>query len=112
MSDQMRFDQWAVLELFGHQRIAGRVTEQAVGGCAFVRVDVPKIGDDEAFTKLFGNGAIYAFTIVTEEVARAVAASIRAQPINPFDIPLLRQKPLPLRSDQDYDGDDLRHALE
>ena len=41
MSDQEKFDQWAVVELFGHQQIAGRVTEASIGGCSFLRVDVP-----------------------------------------------------------------------
>jgi hypothetical protein len=33
------FEEWALLELFGHQRLAGRVTEQQLGGASFVRVD-------------------------------------------------------------------------
>ena len=35
-------DQWAIVELFGHQRIAGKISEHAVGGCSFVRIDVPE----------------------------------------------------------------------
>jgi hypothetical protein len=34
MSETNQFDQWAVIELFGHNRIAGRVTEQVIGGCS------------------------------------------------------------------------------
>jgi hypothetical protein len=41
MSEQDKFDSWAVVELFGHQQIAGRVTEASIGGCSFLRVDVP-----------------------------------------------------------------------
>lgn len=26
------FDQWCIVEIFGHERIAGRVTEQRIGG--------------------------------------------------------------------------------
>ena len=37
------FEQWAIVEIFGHQRIAGKVTEQTIGGCSFVRVDVPAL---------------------------------------------------------------------
>ena len=33
------FDSWAIVEIFGHQTFAGRVTEQAIGGASFVRVD-------------------------------------------------------------------------
>lgn len=37
-----RFDQWGIVELMGHQRVAGHITEQQVGGTNFVRVDIPK----------------------------------------------------------------------
>jgi len=69
-----KFEQWAILELFGKQRIAGLVSEETIGGCSFVRVDVPKTTEEGwAFTKLFGNGAIYAITITTKErVLKAV----------------------------------------
>jgi hypothetical protein len=34
-------DGWAVLELMGHRRIAGRITEVTIGGAGFLRIDVP-----------------------------------------------------------------------
>ncbi|MDD2657785.1 MAG: hypothetical protein PHD04_03970 [Candidatus Pacebacteria bacterium] len=46
-----KFDEWAIIDLFGHQKIAGRVSEQQIGGASFVRVDVPL---EPPFTKLFG----------------------------------------------------------
>lgn len=51
--------QWAIVEIFGHSRYAGIISEHAIGGCSFVRVDVPETGEEPAFTKLFGQGAIY-----------------------------------------------------
>jgi hypothetical protein len=65
----------------GHDRYAGRVTEETIGGCAFVRIDVPAIGDRQAFTKLFGSGAIFSITPVSEELARQAAASFRSRPV-------------------------------
>ena len=89
-TEREKFDQWCVVELFGHQRIAGRVTEQTIGGCAFVRVDVPVVGEIPAYTRLFGNGAIYAINPVTEEIAKASAAAYRVVPVSPYEIPELR----------------------
>jgi hypothetical protein len=43
MADTPSTEQWAIVEIFGHQRIAGRLTEQTIGGCSFVRVDVPAL---------------------------------------------------------------------
>ena len=106
-TEREKFDQWCVVELFGHQRIAGRVTEQTIGGCAFVRVDVPAVGDNPAYTRLFGNGAIYAINPVTEEIARAAATSYRVVPVSPYDIPELRairsQAAIPFNDNDDDD---------
>ena len=106
-----KFETWAVVELFGHKRIAGKLTEQEVGGTAFVRVDVPQ--DNGAWvTHYYGQGAIYAFHPVTEEVARGAASHLDDQPVHTWDFPedvrtFLRQKSLPYeeaeQGDEDYD---------
>ena len=104
MSEPAKFDEWAIVEVMGHQRYAGKVTEQAIGGCNFVRVDVPKIDQStperaditQAFTKLLGQASIFAITPVSEEVARHVAASIRAAPVHVYDLPRVHQAVLPL----------------
>ena len=70
------FSQWCLVELFGHQRIAGQVTEETIGGCSFVRVDVPAVDGSEALTKFYGNGAIYSMTPVSEELARLITQQI------------------------------------
>lgn len=101
------FCQWAIVELFGHQRMAGRVTNEAVGGCNFVRVDVPETKGRPAFTRLLGQGAIYAINIVSEDVARAAAASFKSEPVSVFDLPQLRQQSLPIYGGDGPDDDDV-----
>lgn len=92
-TDLSKFEQWAVVEIMGHRRFAGFVSEQTVGRASFVRVDVPDVavnGDTlPAFTKLFGAGSIYAITICTEETARAFAASIRERAFSTYEAPRL-----------------------
>lgn len=77
-----KFEQWAIVELFGHQRIAGLITEQAIGGTSFVRVDVPGTDGKQGFTKLYGQGAIYGMTFVDEETGRAAVKQIAPKPID------------------------------
>lgn len=105
------FDQWAVVEIFGHQRIAGRVREELLAGKAFLRVDVPAIGDAAAFTRYYGAAAVYSLTPTTEEVARMAAAQLRADPIAVY-IPSARQlasgAPNSAFEDPDFDFEDER----
>jgi len=89
-----RFDAWAIIDLFGHQRLAGRVTEQVIGGCSFVRVDVPECPGSQGFTRLLGNGAIYSITLVDEKTARAFVAYCRPQPMDTWEASqMLKQLP-------------------
>jgi hypothetical protein len=84
MSEE-KFDQWGIVEIMGHDRIAGRITEQAMGGCAFVRVDVPEIGGRPAYTKLFGSSAIFSISLTSEETARLAAAKFSPAPMSSWD---------------------------
>lgn len=90
-----KFESWAIVELFGHQRIAGLVTEATIGGCPLIRVDVPMTKRHPSFTRFLGNGAIYGINPVAEEIARAAAENYGAAPIQPYELPELRQRRLP-----------------
>ena len=80
--ENKRFEQWALIELFGHTRISGKVTEETIGGTSFVRVDVPAIDELQAITKYYGQGAIYSMTVVDEETAIASAKALRVHPVS------------------------------
>lgn len=95
---------YAVIELFGHARVAGAVSEQNFGGANLIRVDIPEVaytavdydaprGPDgyqkvtrtiPAHTRSFGAGAIYGVNWCDEETARLAAAEIRDEPLKPY----------------------------
>lgn len=88
-----KFDSWALAELFGHQRIVGRVTEATLAGGAFLRVDVPEQGPAKpAFTRFYGPSAIYSLNPVSEEVARGLLVQYRNEPVNRFELPQIADK--------------------
>lgn len=90
MKEQEQFEEWALLELFGHQRIAGKVTNATIGGGSFIRVDVPGTKKDEvAFTRYYSPSSIYSISPVTERVARALAAKLDVAPVSRWDLPQL-----------------------
>lgn len=86
-----KFDQWALVELYGHQRIVGRVREATIGGCSFVRVDVPAVGEQKEFTRYFGQNAIYSLNPIAEGVAMQLAERFRNPPVSAYDLPAPRQ---------------------
>lgn len=85
-------DTWALVELMGHQRIIGKVTEQEIAGSKLLRVDVPRLGDAQAITKYFGSSAIYAITPLDEDTARVMAAKVDVAPVSVWDARLIAKQ--------------------
>ncbi|MDQ5904005.1 MAG: hypothetical protein QG584_831 [Pseudomonadota bacterium] len=89
-AERQDFKQWAIVELFGHARIAGLLTEQTIGGSSFVRVDVPEyVSEGQTFpavTRLLGQASIYGITFVDEATATIAAREIRYQPVSVWSL--------------------------
>lgn len=75
---------WAVIELFGHQVIAGVVSKVEPFGSPMVQVDVPATDGQPAFTRQFNPSAIYGITYVSEAVALATAREVHHKPVNVY----------------------------
>lgn len=86
MTDLPVFDQWCIVELFGHQRYAGRVS-QAEWPPGFARLEVPATPGHEAVTQLLSPQSIYRLTPTTEEIATRVAAQCRPEPVHRWELP-------------------------
>ena len=82
--NQVKFETWALVELFGHNQLSGKVSEQIIAGQSFVRIDVPKTKKVPAFTKYHLPTAIYGLTPVDEDYATRMAERIEAQPVNDY----------------------------
>jgi hypothetical protein len=85
---------WALVELFGHQRIVGFLTQQTFGSGVLFRVDVPDLTKEKVvirkgFTRYFGLSAIYSITPVDEQTVRELLPMIDGTPA---------ARPLTLRS--------------
>lgn len=105
MEHQSILDYWAIIEIFGHVRLAGRITEAKIGGCEFLRVDVPETSEQPAFTRLYGQGAIYSITLVSEDVARLAAERLAEKPLTVWmpQVKLLKDR-IEVRPDSDERG--------
>lgn len=97
MSDTTKpqpFNEWALVELFGHQKIVGKVSEATMAGGAFLRVDVPSFNGAPAFTRFYSPGAVYSINPVSEEIARGLMETYRNEPVSRFELPQLADKVL------------------
>ncbi len=90
---------WAIVELFGHKTLAGRVTKDT-SLFPLLRIDVPATEAAPEFTAEYGPGAIYGITYVSEEVARITAQAIKANPVVVYNPDLVTREEFDRMQDQ------------
>ena len=86
---------WAIVEVMGHARYAGRVSEYTELGVPLVRVEVPATDGQPAFEKLLGASAIFRITPCTEKVAREAARQFAVRPLSLVSLPSAEPARLP-----------------
>jgi len=98
------FGVWAILELMGHVKLAGFVTEEELFGGKMGRIDIP--GEDEQMmTQYFGGHTIYRLTPVTELVARAFAMRNQPRPVHIYELQLPAPK-MEIESSPDWEDEE------
>jgi hypothetical protein len=108
MQTQEKFDLWCIVELFGHQKIAGKCTEQNIAGTNMLRVDVPETKSQPAFTRFFGSAAIYAINPVDEETAKHYAEKLEVKPIDSWNISeIIKKHNVAMLENKSSDNDEL-----
>lgn len=106
MTQPSTFAEWCIVELMGHRRLGGYVTEATIAGEGFLRVEVPGPAGEPIATQFFRPGSVYALTPVTEAMARAVAASNQPQPVSRWELPAPCPTDPPVRDFNDFDEED------
>lgn len=127
-----KFEGWALVELFGHQREAGYVTTQYYGDKAMFQIDIPEVParqetltrpnwegprmlpigsviEREAVagrTRLVNPGAVYAMNPATEEAVRAAVAASGSREIKVLSLPEGKQLAAPDEGDAGEVDDD------
>lgn len=91
--------EWAIVEVFGHRKHAGRIREEERFGAKMLRIDIPRKGDPEANgwdTHWYGGASLFSMTLTDE------ATALRAN--KPYEPPARYSLPAP--DDEDSDDDD------
>jgi hypothetical protein len=82
---------WALVELFGHQRIVGHVTVDPVEFPGMVRVDVPDLLKNgevsrKGHTRYIARAAIYALNPCDEGTVRSLLPHVDGLPSRPMSL--------------------------
>lgn len=78
------FEGWAILELMGHRRRAGRIAEVEMFGGKLLRIDIPTA--DGEVTEFYGASSIYSLRPASEDVARRAAEGMGdPRPVRPVE---------------------------
>jgi hypothetical protein len=88
MAEEGTYSGFGIVDLMGHLRRAGKISEVESFGTKLLRVDIPVAGEadgeEEWVTEYYGGGAIYSLRPATEAVAREAARRIGdPRPPNP-----------------------------
>ena len=102
------YEGWAILELMGHRRRAGQVSEVELASAKLLRLDIPAVDDEgaaiPALTEFYGGAAIYCLTPCAEDVARRIARAIG----NPHPVaPMAHRLAGPSETFDHFDDEDL-----
>ena len=104
MNTNDKFETWGIIELFGHQKMAGLISEQVLGGASMIRIDVPETENQPSFSRLLNVSAIYAINPTDEATAKAMAGRFDKKPIETWDIKnVIAKQKLALTSSNDPD---------
>lgn len=99
MSERPVFEGWAILELMGHRRLGGYVSEATIAGVGFIRIEIVAEKPIDCATQFYSPGAVYALTPTTEAMARAVAAHNAPQPVHRWELAQLPAASAATRAD-------------
>jgi hypothetical protein len=82
---------WALVELFGHQRVVGLVTVDPPEFPGMIRVDVPDLLKNgevkrQGFTRYIGRSAVYGVTPIDEATVRNMLPHVDGRPARPMEL--------------------------
>lgn len=78
--EKARLEQYAVVEMMGHRKVIGKITESDIGASSLIKVTVLNKSGEPERTEYIGVGSIYCLTIVTEAVAKEAVANYTPEP--------------------------------
>lgn len=82
------FQHHAIVEVFGHEKYAGKITTETIAGTSMYRLEVPAIDGETplpGFIKFINPTSVFSITPVTEEYALEMAKKLQKHPVNGYE---------------------------
>lgn len=95
-------EMYALVELFGHTKLAGRIREVQMFGAPAMCVEVPAVGDRPGSVHYYGRAAVFGWHIIDEAEALAWAAHLAVPGVLPA---FARQERITADAHIEYDAD-------
>lgn len=106
MAEDTAPEEWAIVEIMGHRRLAGRIQQVTRFGADMLRIDRP-MKDGTFVTEFYGGSSIYAVRPCTEAIAHGAEESWNdPRPIAPLDYRQREAAALPAPHRDAEDDDD------
>jgi hypothetical protein len=99
---QETIETWAYVEIMGHNKVAGRVSERKVGVAVMLQIDVPNPEDGFSHSVLYSPASIFSIQPTTEDWCRKFIAARVEYSVLPY-IPQTRQL---ASGDDDFPNED------
>jgi hypothetical protein len=80
------FAEWCIVEMLGHRRLAGFLSEQEIAGAGFLRLEIPAPEGGFAATQFIAPASIYCITPTSEATARAFAVGNQPAPVQRWEL--------------------------
>ena len=91
---------WAIVELMGHVKIAGYLTEEERFGAKMGRLEIPRADPPGYTTQFFGGSSVYRITPTTEGIARKIAIGYQPAPVHLWELSVRKALPSSFESDE------------
>lgn len=80
------FEEWALLELMGHRKLAGKVIEETIANHSFIRIDIYSSNEKIELTQYYNATAIYSMTPISKDAAIAFSKRNIPVPITQWEL--------------------------
>jgi len=96
------FKSWCIVQLMGHQEVAGLVSEYEIAGIKMLKIAVPETKRQKPYTQLFSTQAVYSLYQTDEETVLLFCDRNPTEPVHPWKLdPITETDVFPAKLEED-----------